>query len=114
MSNTFFGLAFDVADAADQATFWAQATGGNVEDGATKDDAVVSGSGFPRLAFHRVPEGKTAKNRLHIDLIASDYEAQLERLLALGASKVNEMTPGGARWTTLADPEGNEFDVIAG
>jgi hypothetical protein len=114
MSSTLFGLAFDVADAADQATFWAQATGGQVEDGATQENSVVSGSGFPRLAFHRVPEGKTAKNRLHIDLIASDYEAELERLLGLGASKVNEMTPGGARWTTLADPEGNEFDVIAG
>jgi predicted enzyme related to lactoylglutathione lyase len=114
MSNTFFGLAFDVADAADQATFWAQATGGKVEDGATQDDAVVSGSGFPRLAFHGVPEGKTAKNRMHIDLIASDYEAELDRLLGLGATKINEMTPGGARWTTLADPEGNEFDVIAG
>jgi predicted enzyme related to lactoylglutathione lyase len=51
---------------------------------------------------------------MHIDLIASDYEAELDRLLGPGATKINEMTPGGARWTTLADPEGNEFDVIAG
>jgi len=114
MSSTLFGLAFDVADAADQATFWAQATGGKVEDGATPEHAVVSGAEFPRLAFHRVPEGKTAKNRLHIDLITSDFEVELDRLLGLGASKLNEMTPGAARWTTLADPEGNEFDVIAG
>jgi hypothetical protein len=114
MSNTLFGFAFDVANAADQATFWAQATGGDVEDGATREEAVVIGNGFPRMAFHRVPEAKTAKNRLHLDLIASDYEAELDRLLALGASKVNEVTPGGVRWTTMADPEGNEFDVIAG
>jgi len=114
MSNILFGLAFDAADAAAQATFWAQATGGDVEDGATQDDAVVTGPAFPRLAFHRVPEAKTAKNRLHFDLITREYDAELERLLELGASKVNEMTPGGARWTTMADPEGNEFDVIAG
>jgi hypothetical protein len=60
MSNTFFGLAFDVADAADQATFWAQATGGRVEDGATQENAVVSGSGFPRLAGYvhvALPDG---------------------------------------------------------
>jgi hypothetical protein len=114
MSNNFFGLSFDVADAVGQATFWAKSTGGEVADGATQDDAVVTGTDFPRLAFHRVPEGKTAKNRLHIDLVAPEYEAEIERLLSLGASKVNELAPGGARWTTLTDPEGNEFDVIAG
>jgi hypothetical protein len=113
MSNILFGLAFDVADAVAQATFWAQATGGDVEEGAARDEAVVIGPVFPRLAFHRVPEAKTAKNRLHIDLMTTEYEAEVDRLLGLGASKVNEMTPGGARWTTMADPEGNEFDVIA-
>ena len=56
MSNIPFGLAFDEADAVAQATFWAQATGGDVEDGATQDEAVVTGRVFPRLAFHRVPE----------------------------------------------------------
>jgi phenolic acid decarboxylase len=114
MSNILFGLAFDVADAVGQATFWAQATGGDVGEGATQDEAVVTGPVFPRLVFHRVPEAKTAKNRLHMDLIASEYDAELDRLLELGASKVTEMTPGGARWTTMTDPEGNEFDVIAG
>ena len=114
MSNNLFGLAFDVADAAAQATFWAQTTGGDVEDGATQDEAVVTGPVFPRLVFHRVPEAKTAKNRMHMDVMTSDYEAELGRLLSLGASKLNEMSAGSARWTTLADPEGNEFDVIAG
>ena len=105
---------FDAANAADQAEFWAQATGGKVEDGASPDDALVSGSDFPRLVFHRVPEGKTAKNRLHFDLIASDYDSEVARLVGLGASNVNTLNSGGARWSTLADPEGNEFDVIAG
>lgn len=51
MSNIPFGLAFDEADAVAQATSWAQATGGDVEDGATQDEAVVTGRVFPRLAF---------------------------------------------------------------
>jgi hypothetical protein len=114
MSNTLFGLAFDVAHAADEAEFWARTTGGTVEEGATADDAVVSGSDFPRLAFHRVPEGKTVKNRFHLDLVAADYQGELDRLVGLGATRLAEQTPGSARWTTLADPEGNEFDVIAG
>ena len=70
MRTTLFQLAFDAANAADQAEFWPQATGGKVEDGASRDEAVVSGSDFPQMVFHRVPEGKTAKNRLHLDLIA--------------------------------------------
>jgi len=121
MSTTFFQLAFDASNAADLAEFWAQATGGKVEDGASREEAVVVGGDFPQLVFHRVPEGKTAKNRLHFDLVASDYESEVARLVGLGASKVNELTSGGARWSTLdarwstlADPEGNEFDVIAG
>jgi hypothetical protein len=111
MSTTFFQLAFD---AADLAQFWAQATGGKVEDGASHDKAVVSGSDFPQMVFHRVPEDKTAKNRLHVDLISSDYDSEVARLVGLGASNLNEVTSGVARWSTLADPEGNEFDLIAG
>jgi hypothetical protein len=114
MGTTFYQLAFDAVDAADLAEFWAHATGGKVQDGASHDDAVVVGGGFPQLVFHRVPEGKTAKNRLHFDLIASDYENEVARLVGLGASSLNELTSGAARWSTLADPEGNEFDVIAG
>jgi hypothetical protein len=114
MSSTLFGIAFDVAHAADAADFWARTTGGTVEGGATADHAWVSGGSLPRLAFHRVPEGKTVKNRLHLDLVTADYERELDRLVGLGATRLVEQTPGEARWTTMADPEGNEFDVIAG
>ncbi|MGW7427155.1 VOC family protein [Streptomyces sp. NPDC054813] len=50
----------------------------------------------------------------HPDLITSDYEGERGRLLALGATKLHEVVRGGARWTTFADVEGNEFDLIAG
>jgi Glyoxalase-like domain len=67
----------------------------------------------PRLLFIRVPEGKAAKNRLHLDLqpdIPRDEE--VERLLGLGATMVLDMRqPDGRGWAQLADPEGNEFCV---
>ncbi|MEU9154653.1 VOC family protein [Streptomyces sp. NPDC048417] len=117
MSTTFFGASFDATDAARAAAFWAAVLGRRVADGADEHDAVVEagdpGSG-PRLAFHRVPEAKTTKNRFHPDLITSDYEGERGRLLALGATRLHEVVRDGARWTTFADVEGNEFDLIAG
>ena len=117
MTTTFFGVSFDATDAARAARFWAAALDRKVADGADEDDAVVEagdpGSG-PRLAFHRVPEVKQAKNRFHPDLITGDYEGETARLLALGATKLNAVERNGARWTTFADVDGNEFDLIAG
>jgi len=60
-----------------------------------------------------VAESKTVKNRLHPDLGASDYELETERLTKLGAVKLNELQQGSSRWTTFADPEGNEFSLVA-
>ena len=117
MSSTFFGASFDASDAARAARFWAEVLDRRVADGADERDAVVEAGdpgGGPRLAFHQVPEAKTVKNRFHPDLITSDYQGEAARLLALGASKLNEFERGGARWTTFADVEGNEFDLIAG
>jgi catechol 2,3-dioxygenase-like lactoylglutathione lyase family enzyme len=117
MSATFFGASFDAADAARAAAFWAAALGRRVTPGADEHDAVVEpgdpGSG-PRLAFHQVAEAKSVKNRFHPDLITGDYEGEAEHLIALGAAKLDEHVRDGARWTTFADVEGNEFDLIAG
>ena len=63
---------------------------------------------------HRLPEPKTAKNRVHLDLTtgADDRDAEIERLLRLGARWVNIGQTGDESWTVLADPEGNEFCVV--
>ncbi len=63
--------------------------------------------------FNKVAEGKQAKNRVHVDLISATWDAEVDRLVALGATRIGDFDQDGSRWTTLADPEGNEFDVVA-
>ena len=118
MSNSFFGVAIDCADAGAVAKFWAEVLGRRIADHPTSEQAVVlvddEEVNGPRLSFHQVPEPKTVKNRVHLDLVASDFEAESDRLVGLGAEKVREIEQGGVRWTTFQDIEGNEFDLIAG
>src|SRR5258706_10826567 len=115
--NTFFGVAIDCVDAAAVANFWAEVLGRQIADHPTRENAVVlvddTGVHGPRLAFHQVPEPKTVKNRLHLDLITAEFEAETDRLVALGAHKVRDLEHEGTRWTTFRDIEGNEFDLIA-
>ncbi|MCW8379438.1 VOC family protein [Streptomyces justiciae] len=73
-----------------------------------------SGTGLGRrLLFQRVPEEKTVKNRLHLDLHPGDglREAEVERLTGLGASVLREVKEPSGAWVVMADPEGNEFCV---
>ena len=78
-----------------------------------EDDPTVLVTGAPgvspRLFFQIVPEPRTAKNRVHLDLSAADLDAETERLTGLGA----RVLARHARWITLADPEGNEFCLSA-
>ena len=116
MSSTVFGVSFDAQNALTAASFWAQTLGRTVAEGGTINNASIDGDpAVPgsRIGFHKVPEGKSVKNRLHFDLITSEFEVEIARLTGLGATKLNEIDAGG-HWATLADPEGNEFDVIAG
>ena len=67
--------------------------------------------GRPRVLFQLVPEGKTVKNRVHLDLRVGDErrEAEVTRLVALGATELYRASQGPMQWATMADPEGNEF-----
>jgi hypothetical protein len=79
------------------------------------DDEVIVGADehtYPGLCFVPVPEGKTLKNRLHIDLDPDDRDAEVERLLALGARRADVGQGDDVTWVVLADPEGNEFCVL--
>ena len=107
-------IIIDCADLDRQATFWAAATGYQ-STGADGHYAVLvhPDRSHPRLLLQRVPEPKTAKNRVHLDLGADDLPAEVERLVALGASQGQSHQEYDAIWTVLTDPEGNEFCVCA-
>ena len=113
MATSLLAISVDGSDIGRLARFWADVLGRTVNPGATGSFAAIDTATGLRLMFHQVPEGKTVKNRLHPDLATSDYDLETERLIKLGAVKLNELEQGGTRWTTFADPEGNEFDLVA-
>ena len=112
MTTNLTHLTFDCADAEKLAGFWAAVLDQPVGDGASPEYAVLTGT--PGWMFLQVPEPKAGKNRVHPDLSADDLPAELARLVALGATHLADHTEDGTSWTPLADPEGNEFDVVAG
>jgi predicted enzyme related to lactoylglutathione lyase len=118
MSNKLLGISVDCADAAALARFWSAVLDWQVAAGATAENAVLlpgdQATSGTRLAFHQVPDTKVVKNRLHLDLITDNLEAETLRLFSLGAQNLRDVQESGARWTTFADVEGNEFDLIAG
>jgi predicted enzyme related to lactoylglutathione lyase len=70
----------------------------------------------PPLLLQRVPEAKNGKNRMHVDIVRDDVEAEVARLEVLGARRVHDglRSMGPVRWVTMADPEDNEFCVCTG
>jgi glyoxalase superfamily protein len=106
-------VSFDAADALVLARFWAAVLGSDVDEDSTADKAFVEAAGWggPNIWFARVPEPKTAKNRVHFDLRApgalDDEVARVERLGAVVARRY-------AGHVVMADPEGNEFCVEPG
>ncbi len=111
----FHWLVIDTVDPARIAPFWCALLGVE-ERGWFADDYLMltTGDGMPPVAFQRVPETKTIKNRLHVDLEVDDLGEAFDRILALGgsaASEVRELS-GGYRWRVMADPEGNEFCIV--
>ncbi|GAA4607923.1 VOC family protein [Actinoplanes octamycinicus] len=100
------------------AQFWSAVTGNPVSDDDQPGDPEASvippaGTG-PRMLFVQVPDTKTVKNRVHVDLKPTDRtrDEEVTRLLELGATLVGDhRRTDGTGWVTLADPEGNEFCV---
>jgi len=116
VSCRFTELIIDAEDPDGLAAFWQQVLG--YEERDRDEDAIEIGGPpgtGPTLVFLRVPEPKTVKNRLHIDVNATDRDqaAELERLLALGARPVDVGQGDAVSWHVLADPEGNEFCLLA-
>jgi hypothetical protein len=123
LASRFTELIVDANETRRQAEFWCEVLGYRIID--EKDsvveiaaaepiaEEVVRGPVPPTIVFVPVPEGKTVKNRLHIDVSPIDREPaqEVERLIGLGARRV-DIGQGDVPWTVLADPEGNEFCVL--
>jgi predicted enzyme related to lactoylglutathione lyase len=125
MSVRWYSVVVDCADIAAQARFWAGVLDWQVVYEAADEIVVaperarnqlVSERG-PGLIFVPVPESKTIKNRLHIDVAPpadQDQGEEVRRLEALGATRVNVgQDPENVTWVVMSDPEGNEFCVLS-
>jgi predicted enzyme related to lactoylglutathione lyase len=114
----FTELVIDCHDHKRLGEFWAQVLGYRILetlDGPEDFYVEIAGptGAGPTLLMIRTPDAKTSKNRLHIDVNATDIsqDAEVERILALGATRV-DIGQGEQTWVVLADPEGNEFCVL--
>ena len=107
-----FSVTFDAADPPRLADFWAQLTGYSVRF-SDENIAQITGDGSvgPMLMFLKVPESKTAKNRMHVDLGTADLDTDVDRAIGLGAELIDRHQECGVTWATLRDPEGNEFCI---
>ncbi|MGC9666870.1 VOC family protein [Planosporangium sp. 12N6] len=105
-------VTIDCADPQSLAAFWSAAAGYRVvaDHGIFVQLAPENGGGLA-IGLQRVPEPRAGKNRVHLDFHGDDREAEVARLVGLGATVLGEHEVPGLRWTVLADPEGNEFCV---
>lgn len=113
MSLTMGAVVLDCADAQRLGDFWSAVLGRPLDDDASEGFASigVQRSNGQAWMFAKVPEAKVAKNRAHVDFTADDREAEVERLVGLGATVVGDHDEYGVQWTVLQDVEGNEFCV---
>jgi hypothetical protein len=111
-------LCVDSTDPVRLAEFWQQALGWRRTHADDTEVVLEPPAGSPEdgivpdLLFIRVPEPKSGKNRLHLDLRPVDQATEVARLETLGARRVDIGQQADARWIVLADPEGNEFCVL--
>jgi predicted enzyme related to lactoylglutathione lyase len=108
-------VVLDVGNIERAATFWGVLLGQEPSPPRANGKFLTVGAlaGTIWLVLQHVPEGKTAKNRVHLDFTVVDVDAAINRILALGGSKVREVREGGGHFVTMADPDGNEFCVAA-
>lgn len=118
MPTTINHVTFDCRDTYAQARFWCAVfeVGMDPEDVVGDPESIVRLPSGPVLLFEAVPEGKTVKNRVHLDLSpATTRDDEVARLEGLGATAIDDRRrPDGSGWVVMADPEGNEFCVERG
>ncbi|MCJ1673874.1 MULTISPECIES: VOC family protein [unclassified Rathayibacter] len=113
MSLSFEEIIVDCTDFRALGHWWQGALGWDIVDEDDEGIELLPASGRgPSLLFLDVPERKTVKNRLHLDFVPDDQAAEVDRLIALGATRI-DVGQGEQSWVVLADPEGNEFCILS-
>jgi predicted enzyme related to lactoylglutathione lyase len=108
-----FQINIDCADLDRMVSFYAAVLGYERHGTAGGQYTSITGSG-PKLVFQKVPEAKTVKNRVHLDLIVDDIEAEAARWVELGATRGEFFKEYGISWIVMRDPEGNEVCLCDG
>lgn len=117
MTVAHLGLVLDCADPERLAEFWGPALGYvNLGTAGSYVALFPDGAAGPKLLLQKVDEPKAVKNRMHLDIEVADIEAEADRLVALGATRVSDgpCREHGSTWVLMHDPEGNEFCVCDG
>ncbi|MGA8296153.1 MAG: VOC family protein [Acidimicrobiales bacterium] len=112
MASRWYTIVIDAHDPRALARFWADVLEYRIL--YENDEEVVIATGdddYPGICFVPVGEAKLQKNRLHIDLNPDDQQAEVERIIGLGARRV-DIGQGNVSWVVLQDPEENEFCVL--
>jgi len=111
----FHWLVIDTVDPDAIAPFWCELLGVEQRGWFADDYLMLTGDEHtPQIAFQRVPEGKSGKNRLHVDVQVDDLDEGVSKIREIGGSTASDVRelPGGYRWRVMADPEGNEFCIV--
>ena len=113
MGSRWDTVVVDAIDPARLARWWAEVLDYRLLSEGI-DEAVIGpdAAARPQLLFNRVADAKDGKNRLHLDLTPDDRDAEVERLLDMGARHVDIGQSRSVSWVVLSDPEGNEFCVL--
>jgi predicted enzyme related to lactoylglutathione lyase len=111
------GLVLDCTNPDRLARFWSEALGYTTVGGAGSYVMLVDAEGIrPKLLLQAVPEAKSSKNRMHLDIETPDVDTEASRLESLGGRRLETgiRNEHGTNWVIMADPEGNEFCVCDG
>ena len=116
MSLSFRAVTFDCADALTVGRFWSAVLGRPLDTTPMPPSSFFASIGVGDrtrngFMFIQVPEGKAVKNRVHLDFDSDDIAGEVARVIALGATHIHDKAEYEMAWTTLADPEGNEFCI---
>lgn len=111
MDLTVEMVTFDCTDPVRLAEWWSTALGGKVVPVVPGEFLIVAREAGPRLGFQRVADPTPGKARIHLDFSAKDVEAEVGRLVGLGATETERHSFGEFGWVVLEDPDGNVFCV---